>query len=110
MPDSQVTLGELARAQTAMVQQLHEMREEFTNQHHRLRNDFAPLLRAVATVEERSMAQAREIEDVKEAIRDDIKPSIKEVRDDHRWLLRAIIGAYGAIALAIIGVLFGKVV
>lgn len=102
MPNSEeFTNAELARGQQTIMETLGQMKEEASNQHHRLRNDLAPLLASTARNEERLKGQAKDITR--------IDKELEDVRADHKWLLRAIIGAYGAIALAVVGVLLGRV-
>lgn len=94
------TLEELARGQTGIADQLHEMREEHSKQHHRLRNDLAPLVAQVGRNEERIHSQGREI--------GALSKRTERIEDDYKWLLRAIIGAYGAIAVAVVGLLLTR--
>lgn len=96
------SLQELARGQASISQQLYKMHEEILSGHARLRHDVANLQSVVAGNRERISAHGREL--------GRIDKDLDEIRSDHKWLLRAIIGAYGAIVLTIIGALFGKVV
>lgn len=113
MAEDKPTIGEVTRGMAALSEQIHRLHEETLNQHHRVRNDMASAMGTiqadiksmsgdVKAHEERLRAQGKELNRLTE--------DVDEVRGDHKWLLRAIVGAYGAIALSVIGVLVTKVV
>lgn len=100
MANEDFSVGELSRGISALSEQIHRLHEETMNQHHRLRNELAVVMGKTERHEERLFAQGREIGALTE--------SVKTIEADNKKLLWAIIGAYGAVVLGVIGVLIAK--
>lgn len=95
------SLQELARGQNKISEQLAQLHIEITTGHSRLRHDVANLQVKSAANFERISAHGRELGAV--------NSDVSELRADNKRLLWAVIGAYGAILLAVMVALLGKV-
>lgn len=102
MPESEedFTLRELARGQNAVLNAIKDLDKEVTEGHNRLRHDVANLQVSVGAAHERDRAHDRDITNLGDLIR--------AVQGDHKWLIRAILGAYGAVVLTALGILLSR--
>lgn len=100
MPPDEMSVGELGRGIAALSEQIHRLHEETMNQHHRLRNELSVVMGKTERHDERLFAQGREI--------GGIQRDLETIQSDNKKLLWAIIGAYGSVTLAVIGVLLAR--
>ena len=106
-----VTIGEVTRGLAALSEQIHRLHEETSSQHHRVRNDFAT---AVGTIHNDLKTMGGRVEGHNERLHAHgreigaITKDIDDLRAAHAKLLWAVIGAYGSITLAVLGVVLSR--